>query len=266
MRWGYNKGVRGKYLREPKFNHQARELMIKMYSEIPRVPVVEIIKLMGCSRSTFYEIVRKDAGVMAPLKRKPEWTKVTPGDATDIRQLFTEGVTEEALAQRFGVKRSYISRIIRNKRHQDPTYTPPPKKDLWKRHQFHAGTKHHLVKLNIPKVKRIRRLYEKGWTLKRLAQRFGVNPSTIHAIARRRSWRHVEDGLGAISHRPETRGGKGKPGHAPTNAKLTAVQRDEIRAAIAPRKVLAERYGVSMNHITRIRHGRASGGKTRRGG
>ncbi len=109
----------------------------------------------------------------------------------------------------------------------------------WKRHQFHAGTKHHLAKLNIPKVKRIRRLYEKGWTLKRIAQRFGVDLSTVHAIARRRSWRHVQDGLGVLSHRPETRGGR--PGHAPTNAKLTSAQRDEIRAAIAPRKVLAAR-------------------------
>jgi uncharacterized protein YjcR len=235
------------------------------YSE-GKVTHRELADHYHCSPHTINEVVRNHIWVdrtYVPPKRKPN--RFRPGEAClsaklnwekvrEIRRLFPEGITQPKLATRFGVSVATISRIVRNRYWRDPQYTPPSKKDLWKRHQFHAGTKHHLVKLNIPKVKRIRRLYEKGWTLKRIAQRFGVDPSTVHAIARRRSWRHVQDGLGVISHRSETRGAK--PGHAPTNAKLTDAQCDEIRAASAPRKVLAERYGVSVNHITRIRHGR----------
>jgi len=54
------------------------------------------------------------------------------------------------------------------------------------------GEKHPGAKLNEDKVKRIRELRKRGYTLERLGKIFGVDMSTIGYIVSRKLWSHVE--------------------------------------------------------------------------
>ena len=54
------------------------------------------------------------------------------------------------------------------------------------------GTRCHAAKLTDAKVVEMRQLYEEGWTLKEIGNRFGVWFSTVSGIVRRKAWRHVK--------------------------------------------------------------------------
>lgn len=53
------------------------------------------------------------------------------------------------------------------------------------------GERHNLHKLTDEKVRELRAAWEAGSTVKELASRFGVHPSTAHRAAIRRNWSHV---------------------------------------------------------------------------
>jgi NUMOD4 motif/HNH endonuclease len=53
------------------------------------------------------------------------------------------------------------------------------------------GKKNGRALLDESKVQQIRELRSQGIALKKLAEIFGVNFSTIHAIAKRRNWKHI---------------------------------------------------------------------------
>ena len=53
------------------------------------------------------------------------------------------------------------------------------------------GEKSHKAKLTDKDVLEIRRLYKEGKMLRRIAEQFGVNESTIKAIVNRRTWKHI---------------------------------------------------------------------------
>ena len=54
------------------------------------------------------------------------------------------------------------------------------------------GAKHHAAKMTTAKVRAARKAYDTGkWTLARLAEKYGVRPQTMHAIIKRRTWKHV---------------------------------------------------------------------------
>lgn len=60
----------------------------------------------------------------------------------------------------------------------------PPRND-------HHGESGPGAKLTEKQVRKIRRLYEKGWRQRDLAERFGVEQTNISAIVRRKSWTHI---------------------------------------------------------------------------
>lgn len=67
--------------------------------------------------------------------------------------------------------------------------------DHWTRQhpdRIARGSGHGRSKLTEDDVRTIRQLRSEGWTLDRLAVRFGVRLTNIHAIVRRDTWRHVE--------------------------------------------------------------------------
>lgn len=53
------------------------------------------------------------------------------------------------------------------------------------------GETHSQCKLNDDKVRRIRLLRERGWTLQRLSDEFGVTVPNIGYICRRQTWTHL---------------------------------------------------------------------------
>lgn len=57
---------------------------------------------------------------------------------------------------------------------------------------FPTGTAHPNAKVNEAVVRSIRRLRAQGLSLAAIAQRHDLNPSTVHDIVRRKTWRDVE--------------------------------------------------------------------------
>jgi hypothetical protein len=59
--------------------------------------------------------------------------------------------------------------------------------------RFEVGDRHPNAKLNALRVVEIRRRRSEGQSLAKIAAAFGMNPSTVHDIVRRRTWTHVPD-------------------------------------------------------------------------
>jgi hypothetical protein len=57
---------------------------------------------------------------------------------------------------------------------------------------FPVGTAHPNAKVNEAVVRSIRRLRQQGLSLKAIAERHDLDPSTVHDIVRRRTWKEVE--------------------------------------------------------------------------
>lgn len=46
-------------------------------------------------------------------------------NAPKIRRLYAQGVEPDALCERFGISKSSLWKIVKNKYYADPNYTPP---------------------------------------------------------------------------------------------------------------------------------------------
>jgi hypothetical protein len=55
------------------------------------------------------------------------------------------------------------------------------------------GVQHHSAKLNLDKVREIRRRHAAGETQKSLAREFHIRQSTIYGIVHNKTWKHVDD-------------------------------------------------------------------------
>ena len=53
------------------------------------------------------------------------------------------------------------------------------------------GEGHPLAKLNVEKVKKIRKLYQQGWTYAALGRQFNVTGVNVSGVVRRETWKHV---------------------------------------------------------------------------
>lgn len=54
------------------------------------------------------------------------------------------------------------------------------------------GAKHHAAKMTTAKVRQARKSYETGkWTIKALAEKYGVSHQSMHALLNRKTWKHV---------------------------------------------------------------------------
>lgn len=82
-----------------------------------------------------------------------------------------------------------------------------------------------------------------------IAHEFGITRMTVSDIKRRVSWQHITDVV--VPPKPrQTSPRKGK------SDRVTPDIVREIRASSEPGKALAERYGISQQHISGIRKGR----------
>ena len=64
-------------------------------------------------------------------------------------------------------------------------------RDMVSKNRSAIGERHGSAKLTDSKVRKIRRLYTKGWTQNRLAQRYGVHQTVIGDIVRGLTWTHI---------------------------------------------------------------------------
>lgn len=62
-----------------------------------------------------------------------------------------------------------------------------------KLNRFPTGPAHPNAKVNETVVLSIRRLRSKGLSLAKIAERHGLNPSTVHDIVRGKTWKHVAE-------------------------------------------------------------------------
>lgn len=56
----------------------------------------------------------------------------------------------------------------------------------------HKGAKHHAAKMTAAQVRQARKSYATGkWTIRGLAEKYGVAHQTMGAIIARKTWQHV---------------------------------------------------------------------------
>jgi len=75
-----------------------------------------------------------------------------------------------------------------------PRLTTGPKqnnKPSFKAHDQVCGEHVHTAVLTETNVKHLRQLAETGYTRLVLAKRFGINPSTVDRIIKRKTWKHI---------------------------------------------------------------------------
>lgn len=117
--------------------------------------------------------------------------KLTNAQAIEIRSLYAVGdTTYNKLASQFGVKNKTIKGIIRRKTWKHL----PGREDTIARTRVFRGEAVACAKLNTAKVLEIRARFKSGgMTRTRLARMFGVDSTTVDAVVRRESWKHVLD-------------------------------------------------------------------------
>ena len=117
---------------------------------------------------------------------------LTEDQVAEIRRRAIEGETHASLAQRFGVRRGYISTLVagRSWRHHPDT---PACRDA--RATVEANRLRNIrtrnAKVTADQVIEIRRLKESGISTAALSREFGVARSTIDAIVNRRNWKDI---------------------------------------------------------------------------
>lgn len=112
-----------------------------------------------------------------------------------------------------------------------------------------VGERFSFAKLTAAAVREIRLAASRGEKHADIAIRFGVCEATIQHVARRRTWKHVDDG---IAYQPRDRRGEQRG-----NSKLTEDDVLAIRAALAigeTHESLATRFQVSRSNIYQIGH------------
>lgn len=106
--------------------------------------------------------------------------KLTEAQVREIRQAYATGnITQKALARQFCVSQDTIWSAL--------------KADKWKHIPGNpaSNTANNSMRLDVGRVREIRRLYAIGVKQPDLAQQFGVRQGTISCIVRRVTWKHV---------------------------------------------------------------------------
>ena len=111
--------------------------------------------------------------------------KLTNEQSLEIIRRNLAGERHKTLAEEFGVSPATISKLVRGLRWNGLQAAR-------RQQSRRAGAGNHLAKLNEVKVKAIRRAREHGTPYQQLAERYGVAASSIHAVMRGRTWKHVK--------------------------------------------------------------------------
>ena len=212
----------------------------------------ELAQEFGVNEANVGRIIRNEQWVVENptwQRREPHWwggrrgednnfSKLTQKDVDEIRERYSQGETQKALASAFNVTHGNISAIILNQTWtlEQPTVTsrgvePRP------------GEDNPNAKLTWNAAWEIRRLAREGWTRSELAKVFQIGKTTANRIVRNESWVDASYIPPALVPRQERK------------AKLSQPQAAEIRrryqAGEPPRK-LAAAYSVGKSCIWAI--------------
>jgi hypothetical protein len=107
----------------------------------------------------------------------------------DMRRLWRTGWTQTAIASKYGVTIASVNYIVRRIQW---AHIPPEEGDLLANERSH-GEQLPTSVLKTEDVLEIRRLYRNGFGFNELGRRFGVSRSTVTAVVRRDTWKHVPE-------------------------------------------------------------------------
>jgi len=119
--------------------------------------------------------------------RQPDWkgsnhpsARLTENDIKSVKELIDCGLTNNNVAEQFGVSSSMVSLIKRGHRwkHMDVVV-----KNM---QPFRS-------KLTEKDISEIKELISKGMVQRRIAEKYNVDPATICYIKRGKTWKHVTD-------------------------------------------------------------------------
>lgn len=114
--------------------------------------------------------------------------KLSDADALEIVRLVEGGTTHQAIADRFGISRGYVSEVARGlkRKHLGATadYSPTANK--------RRGSSCNFAKINEASVLEIRKMLASGAKQKEIADMFGVDQTLVSQIKRRKIWAHLE--------------------------------------------------------------------------
>lgn len=130
----------------------------------------------------------KGRHVSNPVRgEKCPWVKITEQDVIAIRSDIYRGWTLVAIAERFGISKGQVSRILRGEAwtHLDTQPCPPRKRGSVN------GERNAHVKITEQDVLAIRSDLYRGWTLAAIGEQFGIGISQVSYILRRKSWTHI---------------------------------------------------------------------------
>lgn len=123
-------------------------------------------------------------------------SKLRDEDIPTIFDLRRAGITHGDIAERFGVARVAITRILLGHRYTnaEANRTNPVVRGNG---HYARGTRQWKAKLTNKSVIEMRRLRAEGWLQKDLATRFGVTPGTVCNILNGKAWSHLADTSGS---------------------------------------------------------------------
>ena len=101
-----------------------------------------------------------------------------------MRQMYSEGLTLEEIANKYGVQRSSAHRAISGR-----TWKHVPSIDL--SHRKPIGSNRPNAKLNEVSAAKAKEMLRSGLSLKKTADMFGVSVSVMQNIRNGNTWRHV---------------------------------------------------------------------------
>lgn len=112
-------------------------------------------------------------------------SKLTPDVVEQMRQDARDGLTQQAIADKYGVHRRTAGRAIRGV-HWKQVDAPTTAES-----NYAKGSQVSLAKFDEAQVRAIRALIAQGVSLSEIARRYDVSVSTIQDIRDRKTWKHV---------------------------------------------------------------------------
>lgn len=173
--------------------------------------------------------------------------KINLEKANKIRELYAEGGhSQEDLAARYGVGREYIGKILRNERHIDSDWSRDGNAEIVR---LNRGDK-----LTEKMARDIRAMYKTGgYTHVQLAEKFGVEASSIGSVIRNETYRDDEWNPACVEDVKCFNCVTSKMGEGSSSASLSQEEVDELRKIYLTNKYtqaeLAEMFGIGMSAV-----------------
>jgi hypothetical protein len=109
----------------------------------------------------------------------------------EIRRLYVDGGTQEALAQQFSVSPATISKIVRGETWQSAAYHADEKATKGRQARGERIGSAVLTEVLVQEIRRLHQPGVRGRGSRVLAKQFGVGRTTIESILENLTWKHV---------------------------------------------------------------------------